>query len=264
VPVVVVRTHDGSVGCLVNACTHRALRSCTSLTGTPLAGVLRCNSHAWSFDLEGRCNGVSLPDSFPGDLVEYRLSCARVETVRGLVFLTLGDAAPPLADYLGELTAGIELALGDGRLRLSVSRRRSRRRKVLRREPARRLPHFRAAPGEPDAEDEGARRDPEPALRKYGHVWHVHCSHPPELLRDMSLVELRTRAEPVNTTMNVFPQSMVPHQLDTLFLRDCIPRGVDRTEIQLAVFARRRNERPRRPPGPSSQQPRRAAGVHQP
>lgn len=242
VPLVIVRNSEGDIRALINACAHRGAQVVHEPCGT--LRQLRCIYHGWSYDLDGECVGVAMPEDFPADFrrQDYGLARARVETCRGLVFVTLSDRTPPLADYLGDMTEAIDLAVGDGKLRfLGYQKVRVNANWKFYAENMYDAYHASAlhkAHRMLKTRSEGESRSPE--HETYGHSWIVYQSHPPRersLLKDMSLLELRSRSESINTTMNIFPLSMCSHQLDTLFMRFCIPRGVDSTEIHFATYA---------------------------
>lgn len=98
VPVVVVRDAGGVLRGFVNLCRHR---------GHPLAAgagpagpLLACRYHGWSWDLEGRLVRAPGLDPCPQSAAELALLPVRLERWRGLVFVSLGADAPPLAEAL--------------------------------------------------------------------------------------------------------------------------------------------------------------------
>jgi anthranilate 1,2-dioxygenase large subunit/terephthalate 1,2-dioxygenase oxygenase component alpha subunit len=113
-PIIVVRRKDGTIGAVVNRCSHK---------GTPLAFVpsgkinrFMCIYHNWCFDLEGNMTSAAfergvkgkggMADTFKKS--EHGLQTVRVHTICGLVFGTLNDATPPFEEYVGaELIANI-------------------------------------------------------------------------------------------------------------------------------------------------------------
>ena len=106
-PVVVTRDERGVLHAFENRCAHRGALLCLKDRGQDRKIV--CVYHNWTYDLEGNLTGVAfrrglggqggLPeDCHPETQSPRKL---RVETLAGLVFGTLSDAAPPLATYLG-------------------------------------------------------------------------------------------------------------------------------------------------------------------
>ena len=107
-PVVVTRDAAGSSHAWVNRCAHRGALVCRNLRGNNQTHT--CVYHQWAYDPAGDLIGVPFRKGLGGkggypadfDLAEHGLRTLRVATVGGLVFGGFSDAAPPLADYLGE------------------------------------------------------------------------------------------------------------------------------------------------------------------
>jgi phenylpropionate dioxygenase-like ring-hydroxylating dioxygenase large terminal subunit len=106
-PIVVTRDEHGVLHAFENRCAHRGALLCLKDRGQDRKIV--CVYHNWTYDLEGNLTGVAfrrglggqggLPeDCHPETQSPRKL---RVETLAGLVFGTLSDAAPALATYLG-------------------------------------------------------------------------------------------------------------------------------------------------------------------
>ena len=246
VPVVVTRDEHGGVHALVNACAHRGSRVVMDPWGNLAGRGLRCIYHAWRYDLDGRLTAVTMPEDFPADFdkADYGLPRLRSEILAGCVFVTLSDAAPPLADYLGELAAPIRDSMADGALVLLGCQ------KVIFRNnwkvyaeniydgyhtvslhKAFRLLRMRAAGGMCQSPD----------FERYGHGWQEYSTLPPDevgLLEDPSVLELRSKPESVNRIINVFPCSIISDQMDTLTIRYVLPRSVAETEVHFVSFAR--------------------------
>lgn len=112
-PVVVTRGDDGGLHAMVNRCAHRGNLVCLKRQGHTDDG-LTCVYHSWAYDLEGNLKSVAfrrgiggkggMPDSFR--LEEHGLRKLRTDHFAGLVFGTLSDNAPPLADYIGNDIGG--------------------------------------------------------------------------------------------------------------------------------------------------------------
>ena len=121
--VLVVRGEEGALRAFHAVCTHRG--SALFDEGAPSEGVLpsaggtpafTCPYHGLAFDRGGApCGGPEVVlATDPGPLRPVR-----VDTALGFVFVALDDAAPPLAEALGEAPPWLERAgLGaPGRLR---------------------------------------------------------------------------------------------------------------------------------------------------
>ncbi|MGH7094422.1 MAG: Rieske 2Fe-2S domain-containing protein, partial [Stellaceae bacterium] len=108
-PVIVTRGEDGEIHAMLNRCAHRGNLVCLKRQGN--ADALTCVYHSWSYDLEGNLKSVAfrrgiggkggMPEDFR--LEDHGLRKLRVDHFAGLVFGTLSEAAPPLADYIGNL-----------------------------------------------------------------------------------------------------------------------------------------------------------------
>lgn len=248
VPLIIVRDMAGELHALVNSCAHRGTALVHDNYGNLAARkCLTCIYHNWRYDLSGKLISAALKDDFPVDFSRerYGLAAARLESYRGALFVSLSDDAPSLEDYLGDTAGGLDLALGDGDLIYLGSQ------KVMYEcnwkiaaeniydgyhtvslHKAFQLLKVRAASGEQRIADHEA----------YGHAWQEYRTSAPEhtdLLRDTSILALRSKTDPANRILNIFPTGIISDQMDTLSLRFAIPRGVSATEMQFAVFARR-------------------------
>jgi anthranilate 1,2-dioxygenase large subunit len=108
-PVILARGPNGALNAMVNRCAHRGNLVCLKRRGH--AANLTCVYHAWRYDLGGNLESVAfrrgvagkggMPDGFRLDA--HGLQKLRVDHFGPLVFGTLSEAAPPLADYIGNL-----------------------------------------------------------------------------------------------------------------------------------------------------------------
>ncbi len=106
-PVIVVRGEDGAIHAFENRCAHRGALIALDDAGT--AKHFQCVYHAWTYDLCGNLVGIAfekgshgkggMPESFCK--AEHGPRKLRTATLCGLVFAGLGEAAPPIDDYLG-------------------------------------------------------------------------------------------------------------------------------------------------------------------
>jgi phenylpropionate dioxygenase-like ring-hydroxylating dioxygenase large terminal subunit len=107
-PVIVVRADDGAVHCFENRCAHRGALIALDDAGT--AKHFQCVYHAWTYDLQGNLTGVAfekgshgrggMPPSFCK--AEHGPRKLQTATLCGLVFASVSEQAPPIAQYLGE------------------------------------------------------------------------------------------------------------------------------------------------------------------
>ncbi|MEU6645524.1 aromatic ring-hydroxylating dioxygenase subunit alpha [Saccharomonospora sp. NPDC046836] len=105
-PVIVSRLADGSVTAFLNACRHRGMKVCRAEDGN--AKSFMCTYHGWTYDNEGKLINVPMSEeAYLGDL-DYSqnglLKVAQIDSYRGLHFATFDPEAPPLLDYLGDMT----------------------------------------------------------------------------------------------------------------------------------------------------------------
>jgi phenylpropionate dioxygenase-like ring-hydroxylating dioxygenase large terminal subunit len=105
-PVLVVRDSSGTVRAFLNVCRHRGNRLCRAEDGN--AASFTCAYHGWTYRNDGSLSGVPyLKEAYFGELrrEEWGLQpVAQLAPYKGLYFATFDPQAPPLADYLGEMT----------------------------------------------------------------------------------------------------------------------------------------------------------------
>ena len=105
-PVLVVRDRQGKVNAFLNVCRHRGNRLCRADTGNAAAFV--CAYHGWAYSNDGSLQAVpNLQDAYFSelDITSWGLiPVAQLDSYKGLIFATFDPAAPPLLDYLGEMT----------------------------------------------------------------------------------------------------------------------------------------------------------------
>lgn len=108
-PVVVARDADGEIYAFENRCTHRGALICLERSGKG-AKDFQCVYHAWTYNLKGDLKGVAfedgvngaggMPEGFCKD--HHHPTKLRVATFCGLVFGSFSDDVDPLEEYLGE------------------------------------------------------------------------------------------------------------------------------------------------------------------
>jgi 3-phenylpropionate/trans-cinnamate dioxygenase alpha subunit len=105
-PVLVVRDSDGTAHAFLNVCRHRGNRLCRADTGN--AATFTCAYHGWTYRNDGRLAGVPyLKEFYRGELERERwglVPVAQLDSYKGLLFATFDPEAPPLREYLGEMT----------------------------------------------------------------------------------------------------------------------------------------------------------------
>ncbi|MFO0881128.1 MAG: aromatic ring-hydroxylating dioxygenase subunit alpha [Gemmataceae bacterium] len=93
-----------SIRAYLNVCPHRHARLCGQARGH--APTLRCQYHGWEYQADGRT--ARIPDARcfrPFDREQARLVQFRTASWGDLTFVSLADAGPSLADFLGTLAA---------------------------------------------------------------------------------------------------------------------------------------------------------------
>jgi 3-phenylpropionate/trans-cinnamate dioxygenase alpha subunit len=105
-PVLVVRQADGSVAAFLNVCRHRGMKVCRAEDGN--AKTFMCTYHGWTYDSSGALVGVpNRDDAYYGDLPlegNGLLQVAKIDSYNGLIFATFDPEAPPLTEYLGDMS----------------------------------------------------------------------------------------------------------------------------------------------------------------
>ncbi len=105
-PVLVVRDTEGQLRAFLNVCRHRGNRLCRADAGN--AATFTCAYHGWTYRNTGQLVGVPfIKEAYYGALERERwglVPVAQLESYKGLVFATFDPEAPPLGEYLGEMT----------------------------------------------------------------------------------------------------------------------------------------------------------------
>jgi phenylpropionate dioxygenase-like ring-hydroxylating dioxygenase large terminal subunit len=105
-PVLVVRDTNGQVRAFLNVCRHRGNRLCRADAGN--AATFTCAYHGWTYRNDGCLVGVPwLKEAYYGELEHEHWGLnpvAHLDNYKGLYFATFDPEAPPLREYLGEMT----------------------------------------------------------------------------------------------------------------------------------------------------------------
>jgi phenylpropionate dioxygenase-like ring-hydroxylating dioxygenase large terminal subunit len=112
-PILVVRDTQGQVNAFLNTCRHRGNRVCRADAGN--AASFTCSYHGWTYGNDGRLIGVpNFEDAYFGELDKERwglISVARIDSYKELIFATFDPEAPPLLEYLGDMTWYLDIVL---------------------------------------------------------------------------------------------------------------------------------------------------------
>jgi anthranilate 1,2-dioxygenase large subunit/terephthalate 1,2-dioxygenase oxygenase component alpha subunit len=106
-PVIVVRAEDGAVKAVVNRCAHKGSMICYQPSGHVAA--LTCPYHNWIYDFDGKLKSVAFRHGVRGqggmpadfDLAEHSLVPLKVATIRGMIFGSFEPTVMPLEEFLG-------------------------------------------------------------------------------------------------------------------------------------------------------------------
>ena len=113
-PVLVVRDRRGKVNAFLNICSHRGHRLCRADSGN--ASSFTCSYHGWAYSNDGSLVAVpNLKDAYYEklELGKWGLSrVAQLDSYNGLFFATFDADAPPLREYLGEMTWYLDAFFG--------------------------------------------------------------------------------------------------------------------------------------------------------
>ena len=105
-PILVVRDRSGKINAFLNVCRHRGNRLCRADNGNAAAFI--CSYHGWAYSNDGALQAVpNLQDAYYNELDTNKwglIPVAQLDSYKGLVFATFDASAPPLLDYLGDVT----------------------------------------------------------------------------------------------------------------------------------------------------------------
>ena len=110
-PLIIVRGNDGRIRIFHNSCRHRGATVCRHPRGN--AKTFVCFYHAWTYDNQGRLDGVPLKDAYgPGfKMEEMGLYAARTQNYRGWLFVCFSRDTGCLEDYLAGARAYLDMIL---------------------------------------------------------------------------------------------------------------------------------------------------------
>jgi Rieske 2Fe-2S family protein len=118
--ILVVRDTEGGLRGFANTCRHRGHELLEPGTGRNLRAI-KCPYHAWVYGLDGRLGAAPRFGELEGfDKADYPLIGARVEEWHGWIFVNASAAAPPLAEWMGNLDA-LLTPWEPGRLRVAAT-----------------------------------------------------------------------------------------------------------------------------------------------
>ena len=112
-PVILSRHEDGKVHALYNRCRHRGAVVCRQERGH--SNFFRCRYHNWVYanngDLIGMSQSTGYPDDF--DRSAYGLvPVSRIANYRGLIFISLSEVGPTFDEHLAPVRKYVDAWLG--------------------------------------------------------------------------------------------------------------------------------------------------------
>jgi benzoate/toluate 1,2-dioxygenase subunit alpha len=125
-PVVISRSKDGELNCLVNACSHRGAMLCRRKTDNRTN--FTCPFHGWTFNNKGKLlkvkdsRGAGYPEQLNKDGSHDLTKVARFESYRGFLFGSLKEDVKPLEEHLGDATKIIDMIVDQSPEGLEVLR----------------------------------------------------------------------------------------------------------------------------------------------
>jgi p-cumate 2,3-dioxygenase alpha subunit len=111
-PILMSRDSAGKLRVFLNVCRHRGAMVCRERSGN--ARGYTCFYHGWSYDRDGRLDGVPGESSYPQsfDRREFGLAeVPRVASYRGFVFVSFDAAVMALEDYLAGAKEYLDLVV---------------------------------------------------------------------------------------------------------------------------------------------------------
>jgi Rieske 2Fe-2S family protein len=95
-PIVIVRDRSGKLGGFHNSCRHRGAQICPD--GRGASARLVCPYHRWTYELTGELvHAGRMAEDF--DRSAHGLKPIHVESVGGVIYVCLGEVAPPIDDF---------------------------------------------------------------------------------------------------------------------------------------------------------------------
>jgi len=114
-PLLLTIDANGQRHAFLNSCTHRGNAVCRERSGN--ARVFTCFYHAWSFNLEGSLVGLPGEDAYSAAFDKKKMglkAVPRIESYRGMMFVSFDPDIVDLPTYLGEARQYIDAMLDYG------------------------------------------------------------------------------------------------------------------------------------------------------
>ena len=106
--VIVIRSAENEISVLENRCAHRGVKICQERSGK--SESITCPYHQWNYALDGTLQGVPFrrgikgKGGMPSDFMpsDYGLARLKVEVVNGVIWASFSDKTPPFREYFPE------------------------------------------------------------------------------------------------------------------------------------------------------------------
>lgn len=114
-PVVITRSKDGKLNCLINACSHRGAMLCRKKVDN--RATITCPFHGWTFSNDGTLLKVKdekdggYPENFNTDGSHNLRRIPKFESYRGFLFGSLAEDVVPLEEHLGDATVFLDMLI---------------------------------------------------------------------------------------------------------------------------------------------------------
>ena len=114
-PIVITRSKDGNLNCLINACSHRGAMLCRRKTDNRT--TLTCPFHGWTFSNDGALLKVKdektggYPENFNTNGSHDLRRVPKFESYRGFLFASLSDDVVPLDEHLGDARVILDMLI---------------------------------------------------------------------------------------------------------------------------------------------------------
>ena len=106
-PVIVVRNEAGDINAMSNVCRHRGVEV---VSGEGNLKEFSCPNHGWTYDLRGQLIGAPYMKEAEGfDPQTCRLNPLRVGVWAGWIFITFGEEAEPLEDFVADFSNAFDI-----------------------------------------------------------------------------------------------------------------------------------------------------------
>lgn len=114
-PVVITRSRDGKLNCLINSCSHRGAMLCRKKVDNRT--TLTCPFHGWTFSNDGSLLKAKdeatggYPENFNTDGSHDLRRVPKFESYRGFLFGSLNDDVVPLEEFLGDTRVVLDMLI---------------------------------------------------------------------------------------------------------------------------------------------------------